>query len=137
MPGTFPVLFFNVLVGQKTVPELNSLIVVRLGAVPDTDNSTVPNTLSGSVPRAAALLVVPSAGAAGNPGSSEGHLTWAWEGSSAHLDGQVVTAHWGLKTTSSGTHEREVDSQTEVQASLSIATPTASFIATPPVISSG
>jgi hypothetical protein len=135
-------IYYDSLVGGKTVAELNSLIVTRTNA-PSTDKSPASNNSSlGSAPNAGALLATPpailSTTAAGDPTTTtESFLAYAWGGSSATLDGTNLPNAFGVVSGTAAVHTLDVGG-TDFLATIALGPiPTATLAFSPPFISGG
>jgi hypothetical protein len=103
--------------GGKTVAELNNLVIVR-GNGTSTPKSQVPNTDLGLKPPVGMIIASPSHVLHHDmldnpPGLFPAHLSYAWSGNTATLNGQPLSEGnaGGQFTTNVGTHTLIVDGQ--------------------------
>lgn len=127
--------------GIHSPASLNDFVVVRPGAVPDTDKSQVDNSTLGANPKIAFLLAAPSEElnqvAVGDAGpTAPVYLAWGSGGGAATLDAATV-ASIGVAVSAAGTHLLAVSPTTDTAAISAALTPLVAFGASPDAIEAG
>lgn len=135
--------YFHGFLGNKSVAELNTLLVDRTAPTPDTEKSQVNNLTPGSEPIFGAISRAPlqilNETAAGDPTTdTDAYIGYAWSGGAATVNGAPVGGNSGWQSVGVGTHTLSVTGASSETAQITAGpTPTATLTSTPPFISSG